>query len=87
MAARKRLRNTEEARKKIQTSQLINRLSDHVLGKVKMTSTQVRAADCLLKKALPDLSSVDMAADHNHRLVVGAEPMTPEEWAKQHADE
>jgi hypothetical protein len=46
----------EETRKKVQTSQLINRLQDHVLGEVELSSTQVRAAEILLKKTLPDLS-------------------------------
>lgn len=38
---------------------LINRLMDHVLGEVEMTSTQVRAAEALLKKCLPDLKATD----------------------------
>jgi hypothetical protein len=46
----------EETRKKVQASQLINRLQDHVLGSVELSSTQVRAAEILLKKTLPDLT-------------------------------
>lgn len=46
----------QEARQKIQTSQLINRLQDHALGRVEMTKTQVSATSILLKKTLPDLS-------------------------------
>lgn len=53
----------EEARKKIQTSQLINRLADHVDGKNDMTRTQIRAAEILLRKSIPDLSSIDLQAD------------------------
>lgn len=48
----------EEARSKIQTTQLINRLQNHALGKVEMTDSQVRATAILLKKKLPDLQSV-----------------------------
>lgn len=33
------------------------------------------------------LSSVDVQADVKADVSVSAEPMTPEEWAKQHADE
>lgn len=46
----------EETRQKVQASQLINRLQDHVLGAVELSSTQVRAAEILLKKTLPDLT-------------------------------
>lgn len=58
MAARvKKLRHDENTRGKIQASQLINRLSDHVLGTVDLKPTQVQAALGLLRKVMPDLSS------------------------------
>lgn len=65
MAARKRKGTKEQGwsdqtRSRIQTSMLLNRLTDHVDGKVEMTNSQVRAADILLRKALPDLQSVEM---------------------------
>lgn len=41
-------------KKKIQGSQLINRLQNHALGKNKMSATQVKAADILLSKILSD---------------------------------
>lgn len=53
----------EETRKKVQTSQLINRLQDHVVGKVDMSPTQVRAAEILLRKSLPDLSAVEHSGE------------------------
>lgn len=61
MAARKtKIRHDEETRKKIQASQLINRLTEHALADAPMMdSTQVRAAEVLLKKTLPDLSAVE----------------------------
>lgn len=37
---------------------LVKRLSDHVLGKQDMSQTQIKAAEVLLKKALPDLQAV-----------------------------
>lgn len=46
----------EQTRQKVQASQLINRLQDHVLGTVELSATQVRAAEILLKKTLPDLT-------------------------------
>jgi len=53
----------EEAREKIKTTQLINRLQDHALGAVEMSSTQVRAVEVLLKKRVPDLSAVTLQGD------------------------
>ncbi len=53
---------SDSTRNKIQTSMLVNRLTDHVLGKVDMKPSQVTAALGLIKKTLPDLSAVDMTA-------------------------
>ena len=53
MAATKRnAMNIEEARKKIQTTQLVNRLQDHALGKIDLSQTQVRALEILLRKSI-----------------------------------
>ncbi len=59
MAARKRTRTPDVVRKKLQTSMFINRLTDHALGKNKMSASQVRAAGVLLRKTLPDLARVE----------------------------
>lgn len=59
MAARKNLSHPEKVRERIRTSQLVRRLTKHVLGKVEMEPTQVTAALGLLKKTLPDLSAVE----------------------------
>jgi hypothetical protein len=37
---------------------LINRLMNHVLGKCDMTPSQVRAAQLVLRKILPDLKPI-----------------------------
>lgn len=50
----------EEAREKIKTTQLINRLQDHALGEVELSPTQVRAVEILLKKRIPDLASTEL---------------------------
>lgn len=55
----------ERTRAKIQTSQIINRLTSLVNGKIDMTAQQVSAAKILLGKTLPDLSSVQMDANVN----------------------
>lgn len=64
MAARTvKIRHDENTRAKIKASQLINRLTNHVLGKVDMKPTQVAAALGLLKKSVPDLSSVELSGN------------------------
>lgn len=64
MAARTRkIRHDEETRAKIRTSQLINRLEGHVFGNVEMTATQVTAGLGLLRKTLPDISSVEHSGE------------------------
>lgn len=64
MAERLRKMHQDDVRSKIQTSQLINRLTDHALGQngVNLDASQVRAIEILIKKTLPDLSAVDLSA-------------------------
>lgn len=64
MAARTvKIRHDEETRAKIQTSQLINRLQQHVFGDVEISATQMKAIELLLRKTLPDLSAIQVAGD------------------------
>lgn len=74
MAARLRKLHSDEVRQKIQTSQLINRLTDHAIGKVELSPTQVRSIEILLKKSIPDLSAVSLEGagengEHLHKIV------------------
>lgn len=50
-------------RVKIQNSNILNALIEHVDGKREMSSTQVTAGIALLKKVLPDLASVTVSGD------------------------
>ena len=60
MAARKQLFHPDDIKAKIQTSQLINRLSAHALSaKPIMDASQVTAAVKLLGKVVPDLKAVE----------------------------
>ena len=70
MAARLRKMHQDDVRAKIQTSQLLNRLADHALGAVELTTTQVRAIEVLLKKVLPDLQSVELSGDEDNPVEV-----------------
>ena len=47
---------TDSHRAKIQNSNILNALIEHVLGKRDMSQTQVSAGLGLLKKCLPDLA-------------------------------
>lgn len=62
-----KIRHDEETRAKIKTSQLLNRLNDHVFGKndkaVEISQTQLKAIEILLRKTLPDLAAVQISGD------------------------
>jgi hypothetical protein len=66
MAARLNPKHDEATRQKIQTSQLVNRLNSFALGEndptsgkpIEISQTQLKAMEILLRKSLPDLSSV-----------------------------
>lgn len=60
MAERLRKTHQEDVRAKIQTSQLINRLQDHALGKIELETTQIKSIEVLIRKTLPDLSAVQL---------------------------
>lgn len=55
----------EEHRVKIQNSNILNALIEHATGKRDMSATQVTAGLGLLKKALPDLSTVTLEGGAN----------------------
>ena len=66
MAARLKKMHSDEVRLKIKTSQLVNRLNDYALGKLDdddISPNRIRAIDILLRKALPDLSSIQLTGD------------------------
>lgn len=70
MAARKQRWHPDEVRKRIQASQLINRLSDNALSdRPLMDASQVQSARILLNKVLPDLSSTQIAGDESKPIV------------------
>ena len=49
-----------EYRAKIDTNLICKKLIGHVKGEVKMEATQIRAAEILLRKCLPDLASISI---------------------------
>lgn len=69
MAARKHLSHDQRTREKIQTSQLINRLEKHALGDLDLSATQIKAIEVLIRKTLPDLSSVQLTGEGGGAVV------------------
>ena len=70
-------RHQDDVRAKIQASVIIGRLSKHVEGKLDLTNTQIKAAEILLKKTLPDLSQVQGPGDDgSHRFELVAPWLT-----------
>lgn len=85
-----RPRHSDEIRAKIQTSQLINRLTAHALGQIELNPAQVRSIEILLKKSIPDLSAVEMSGElsQSHSGEIGIRPqLTREQWLALHNGE
>ena len=51
---------SEEVRNKIKSSMVLNKLMAHVLEGEEMKSTQIKAAEILLRKTVPDLSATQI---------------------------
>ena len=57
-----------KTREKIKVTQIVNRLNKIALGEVEADAQQMRAAEILLRKALPDLSAVHTTDDQSKSL-------------------
>ena len=70
---------SNEHRLKIQKSNILNVLLQHVDGKRDMSATQVAAGLGLLKKVLPDLQSVELSgnADSPVEVITRVELVAP----------
>jgi len=75
MAARINLRQQEQTRSAIQTTQLVKRLQCFALGQpdeagntVEIDPNRLKAIEVLLRKSLPDLSSVTLTGDEDNPL-------------------
>lgn len=61
-------RNQERLREIIEVRKILVRVQKHILGKPILTSSQVRAAEILLRKVHPDLQSTALSADDTVEL-------------------
>ena len=65
MAARINRKHSEDIRKKIQASNIIHRLQQHVDGQIELSATQVAAANSLLDRSVPKLQQVQHVGDED----------------------
>ena len=64
MAKRKQLFHPDEVKKKIQASQLINRLQENAFADEEfLTAGQIKSIETLLDRAIPRLKAVDLNAN------------------------
>jgi len=71
MATRLNLRQQDQTRSAIQTSQLVNRLQQYALGDdgIEIDAGRLKAIEILLRKSLPDLSTVTLTGDPDNPVV------------------
>lgn len=74
---------TDAHRLKIANSNILKYLMEHVCGNREMSATQVQAGVSLLKKVLPDLSSVELKGDPDNPIetVTRIELTTPDGYS------
>lgn len=71
MAARtKKIKLDDRWREKIGISQIINRLQNHLNGKIDLSPTQIQAATILLKKVAPDLTQSELNANIKGQMTI-----------------
>ncbi len=63
-------RTQDKLRSGIKAAEIIKALSAHILSGLKMTNTQVRAAEILLRKVSPDLLATAISDDRSQALPV-----------------
>lgn len=81
MPARKNLVHSELVRERIRTKAIVNRLTNHVLGRIEMSATQVTAALGLIRKTVPDLQAIEHSGTIIEEVhTVSAEPLTEAQW-------
>lgn len=78
---------TDEHRAKIQNSNILNALIEHVEGKREMSPSQVSAGLGLLRKVMPDLSSAEIKSESTVRYVarMPAKANDSATWQQQHS--
>jgi hypothetical protein len=86
VARTNKIRHDENTRAKIQAAQIINRLQGHLDGKFELSQTQVRCAEILLRKVLPDLSATEIQGELMHNFAMVPAVMSQEQWLATRGD-
>ena len=63
-------RTQDKIRASIKAFEIVKALSDHILDGLKLTNTQVRAAEILLRKVSPDMLATAITSDTGSALPV-----------------
>lgn len=84
-----KIRHDENTRAKIKAGNIINRLQKLVAGQIEMTPHAVTAALGLLRKTIPDLTSVELSGEVSMSKVIRAPAVVSNsnDWANQHVPE
>ncbi len=83
MARPKGVWTPDIVRKRIQATKLAKALQDHVFGKNEMSATQIRAAEILLRKKVPDLNTTEFTGELRHRDI-SDQPLSVDEWESRY---
>jgi hypothetical protein len=86
-ARTRKIRHDDETRMKIKAGNIINRLQKLIDGQIEMAPHAVTAALGLLRKTLPDMTSVEHSGEVTKTYVVRmpAKPADMTEWANRYA--
>jgi len=57
---RRKLANDATWRENIKTAHILEKLSNHIFGMVTMENSQIKAAEILLKKTIPDVQQIQI---------------------------
>ncbi len=63
-------RTQDSLRQGIKAKEIIEKLQAHILEGLKLTSTQIRAAEVLLRKVSPDLAHTSLQTDLHTELPI-----------------
>ena len=84
-ARTRKVMHEDLTRQRIQAAAIINRLTEHLHGKIELSPTQVRCAEILLRKVLPDLAMIEHSGNVTHNYAEVPQVLSEEEWLKKRA--
>lgn len=90
MAARvNKIRHDENTRQKIKVGNIVDRLEKLIAGEIDMKPHAVTAALGLLRKVLPDVTSVELSGEISTSKVIRTPTISPSvsDWINEHGKE